>query len=518
MSKKLLLADDSITIQKVIQITFAHEDYELTITDNGDAALAKAQEIKPDLIMSDVYMPGKNGYELTTAIKQDPALQHVPVLLLAGSFEPFDEDKAHSCKADAWIEKPFESQNLIDKVAELLSSAPEPAVAPAAVVESAPVAEPEPVAAPVPAVESEPAAVEAFAIEEEPLAAFVEGAPAEPVVSAASEDPFGDISFEEETPAVEPEPAVADDWSVVAAETEPAPVAVEAFVADEPVAAVEDDFAFAEEEPMPVTEFDEVEELPAADFGEVEELSTVSADLDAFDMDEGEILPLGDDDILGEEDLEPAMPEQTLAAWSRDDAAEDVFAEPVAEVAAIEDEDVFAEPVAEVAAVEDEDVFAEPVAEVAAVEDEDVFAEPVAEVAAIEDEDVFAAAEPIAESPEVSTPPVAEEVDAFFDEPVAAAAQVFEMPLVEPTPVEEAIEVVIEEAAPVDAAVSAVDVETKASAMGEDEIEQIIEKVVTKVVEKLAGSILERVAWEVVPDLAENLIREEIRKIKDTAA
>ena len=486
MSKKLLLADDSITIQKVIQITFAHEDYELTITDNGDAALAKAQEIKPDLIMSDVYMPGKNGYELTTAIKQDPALQHVPVLLLAGSFEPFDEDKARSCKADAWIEKPFESQNLIDKVAELLSSAPEPAVAPAAVVESAPVAEPEPVAAPVPAVESEPAAVEAFAIEEEPLAAFVEVAPAEPVMSAASEDTFGDISFEEETPAVEPEPAVADDWSDVAAETEPAPVAVEAFVADEPVAAVEDDFAFAEEEPMPVTEFDEVEELPAADFGEVEELSTVSADLDAFDMDEGEILPLGDDDILGEEDLEPAMPEQTLAAWSRDDAAEDVFAEPVAEVAA--------------------------------VEDEDVFAEPVAEVATVEDEDVFAAAEPIAESPEVSTPPVAEEVDAFFDEPVAAAAPVFEVPVVEPTPVEEALEVVIEEAAPVDAAVSAVDVEAKASAMGEDEIEQIIEKVVTKVVEKLAGSILERVAWEVVPDLAENLIREEIRKIKDTAA
>jgi CheY-like chemotaxis protein len=441
MSKKLLLADDSITIQKVIQITFAHEDYELTITNNGDAALAKAQELKPDLIMSDVYMPGKNGYELTTAIKQDPALQHVPVLLLAGSFEPFDEDKARSCKADAWIEKPFESQNLIDKVAELLSAAPEPA------------------------------AVEAFAIEEEPLAAFDEVAPAEPVVSVASEDPFGDISFEEETSAVEPEPAVADDWSDVATETEPAPVAVEAFVADEPVAAVEDDFAFAEEEPMPVTEFDEVEELPAADFGEVEELPTVSADFDAFDMDEGEIMSLGDDDILDEEDLEPAMPEQTLAAWSRDDAAEDVFAEPVAEVAAIE-------------------------------------------------EDVFAAEEPIAEASDVSATPAMEEVDVFVDEPVAAAAPVFEASVVEPAPVEEAPEAVIEEAAPVAVAVSAVDVdvEAKASAMGEDEIELVIEKVVTKVVEKLAGSILERVAWEVVPDLAENLIREEIRKIKDTAA
>jgi CheY-like chemotaxis protein len=470
MSKKLLLADDSITIQKVIQITFAHEDYELIITDNGDAALAKAQELKPDLIMSDVYMPGKNGYELTTAIKQDPALQHVPVLLLAGSFEPFDEDKARRCKADAWIEKPFESQTLIDKVAELLSAALESATAPAPVVESVPVTEPEPVVAPAPAVESAPAVVEDFAIEEESLAAFDEVAPAEPVVSAASEDPFGDISFEKEAPAVELETAVADDWSDVATETGPAPVSVEAFVPDEPVAVVEDDFVFAEEEPMPVTEFDKVEALPTADFGEVEEMPTVSADLDAFDMDEGEIIPLGDDDILGEEDLEPAMPEQTLAAWSRDDAAEDAFAE------------------------------------------------PVAEIAAFVDEDVFAAAEPIAEAPYVSATPAMEEVEVFVDEPVTAAAPVFEAPVVEPAPVEEAPETVIEEAAPVAAVVSAVDVEAKASAMGEDEIEQIIEKVVTKVVEKLAGSILERVAWEVVPDLAENLIREEIRKIKDAAA
>src|SRR5210317_1699377 len=141
MSKKLLLADDSITIQKVIQITFAHEDYELTITDNGDAAFAKAQEIKPDLVMADVYMPGKNGYELATAIKQDPALQSVPVLLLAGSFEPFDEDKARSCQADAWIEKPFESQSLIDKVAELLTAAPDTPVSTAPAIEVEPVAE-----------------------------------------------------------------------------------------------------------------------------------------------------------------------------------------------------------------------------------------------------------------------------------------------------------------------------------------------------------------------------------------
>ena len=175
MSKKLLLADDSITIQKVIQITFAHEDYELTITDNGDAALIKAQEIKPDLVMADVYMPGKNGYELATAIKQDPALQHVPVLLLAGSFEPFDEEKAMNCKADAWIEKPFESQNLIDKVAELLSAAPG--------------TQPLEVSAP-----ATPETAEATRDEisiEEPFAA-------EPAMALEQEDPFADISFEEE--------------------------------------------------------------------------------------------------------------------------------------------------------------------------------------------------------------------------------------------------------------------------------------------------------------------------------
>jgi len=141
MTKKLLLADDSITIQKVIQITFAHEDYQLTITDNGDTALVRAEEQVPDLVMADVYMPGKNGYELCAAIKQSPALRQVPVLLLAGSFEPFDEGKARAAGADAWIEKPFESQALIDKVAELLSAVP---VTGATAAVLAPAAAPEP--------------------------------------------------------------------------------------------------------------------------------------------------------------------------------------------------------------------------------------------------------------------------------------------------------------------------------------------------------------------------------------
>jgi CheY-like chemotaxis protein len=433
MSKKLLLADDSITIQKVIQITFAHEDYELTITDNGDAALAKAQEIKPDLIMTDIYMPGKNGYELTAAIKQDPALRHVPVLLLAGSFEPFDEDKARSCKADAWIEKPFESQSLIDKVAELLSAARS---APDA---SVPVAEPEP----------------SVAFEQSPSVAFDAPESFQPEMAAATEDPFADISFEEESFAMEPEEAVAvaDDWSDV--DLEPAvaaPVVEDAFAGTE-------DFSFAEEEPVAgtVEDFSFAEEQPmVADvFSSGEEVSLAEPDFDAFEMDEDEIMPLGDDDILGAEDLEPIMPEQTLAAWSRDEAAvEDGLVEPLEEEPAVEAEPAF--------------------------------------VAHVE-------------------PAVVEEPPVFFDdEPVEEVSPVFEEPV--------AKHLSAEEPRPPAVSTTMADVETQVSALSEKDVEKIIEKIVTQVVEKLAGSILERVAWEVVPDLAENLIREEIRKIKDAAA
>lgn len=421
MSKKLLLADDSITIQKVIQITFAHEDYELTITDNGDAALAKAQEIKPDLIMSDVYMPGKNGYELTSAIKQDPALAHVPVLLLAGSFEPFDEDKARSCKADAWIEKPFESQNLIDKVAELLSAAPE--AAPVA----APAAEPAPVATPASAVEPGPAAVEDFAIEEQPQTVFDEAAVAEPEMSAAAEDPFGDISFDEEAPVADSAPvSVADDWSDLATETQ---------TTGEAASALEEDFGFVEEEPMPATDFEQEQELPVAAFDEVEELPAASADFDAFDVDEDEIMPLGDDDILGEEDLEPAMPEQTLAAWSRDDASEDVFSTD----------------------------------------------------------------EQIAEASDLGQTPVEEDVATFVDEPVAEVAPTFVEPVVPPAPAVEEAEpaAAATSAVAVEAKVSALS-EADIEQIIEKVVTGVVEKLAGSILERVAWEVVPDLAESLI--------------------
>ena len=120
MSNKLLLADDSITIQKVVGIIFANEDYELTVVDNGDAALEKAKQIIPDIILVDALMPGKTGYEVCAEVRRDARLKAIPLLLLTGAFEPFDEDKAKQSGADDFISKPFESQQLIDRVQKLI--------------------------------------------------------------------------------------------------------------------------------------------------------------------------------------------------------------------------------------------------------------------------------------------------------------------------------------------------------------------------------------------------------------
>jgi CheY-like chemotaxis protein len=131
MPKTLLLADDSVTIQKVVGISFASEDIQLVAVDNGTAAVAKAREVRPDIVLADVVMPGLNGYEVCRQIKADPSLRHVPVLLLTGTFEAFDEARAREVGSDGHITKPFEAQALVDLVnARLAASAPPaPAVA-----------------------------------------------------------------------------------------------------------------------------------------------------------------------------------------------------------------------------------------------------------------------------------------------------------------------------------------------------------------------------------------------------
>jgi len=154
MGLKILLADDSITIQKVIGIIFGGEDYSLTVVDNGKAALEKALEIDPDILLIDALMPGMSGYEVCEQIRATPSLAAKPILFLTGSFEPFDETKAKNCGADDFIAKPFESQQIIAKVTELCERAALRSAEAAKVVEVEP--EPPAFASVAPPVEAAP--------------------------------------------------------------------------------------------------------------------------------------------------------------------------------------------------------------------------------------------------------------------------------------------------------------------------------------------------------------------------
>ena len=122
MPKKILLADDSITIQKVVELTFSDGDYEVIAVNNGAKAIQKLQEFRPDIILSDIIMPEKNGYEVCEYVKSHPDLRSIPVVLLTGTFEPFDPDRADKAGCDAVVTKPFESQSLIHKVEELIQA------------------------------------------------------------------------------------------------------------------------------------------------------------------------------------------------------------------------------------------------------------------------------------------------------------------------------------------------------------------------------------------------------------
>jgi CheY-like chemotaxis protein len=123
MAYKLLLADDSITIQKVVELVLAEEDFQIKSVSNGEDALNLLDTFKPDVVLADIEMPKVNGYLLCEKIKKNPLTSHVPVILLAGAFEPIDEKLAKEVGADDSVIKPFESQELISKINAALTMA-----------------------------------------------------------------------------------------------------------------------------------------------------------------------------------------------------------------------------------------------------------------------------------------------------------------------------------------------------------------------------------------------------------
>ena len=125
MPHRILLADDSLTIQKVIELTFSGTDFELKAVGNGDLALPLLDSFSPDIVLADCVMPGKTGYELCEEVKRRPGGRFVPVVLLTGTFEPFDKPRAEQAGADSVVTKPFDSQGLASLVRDLVNKAAE---------------------------------------------------------------------------------------------------------------------------------------------------------------------------------------------------------------------------------------------------------------------------------------------------------------------------------------------------------------------------------------------------------
>jgi CheY-like chemotaxis protein len=104
---KILVADDNSNIQKMVGLALKDQGIDVVAVGNGEAAVRKISDVHPDLVLADVFMPVRNGYEVCRYVKQDSGLSHIPVILLVGAFDPLDEQEAQRVGADGVLKKPF---------------------------------------------------------------------------------------------------------------------------------------------------------------------------------------------------------------------------------------------------------------------------------------------------------------------------------------------------------------------------------------------------------------------------
>lgn len=121
MPTKILVADDSATMRRVLEMTFAGEDARVLTVDNGEAALSKAAELMPDIVFADASMQGVDGYEIARRIKTNPQLAKVAVIVMASQHTPYDDGKGRAAGVDDHIPKPFDTQSVIDRVSQVLA-------------------------------------------------------------------------------------------------------------------------------------------------------------------------------------------------------------------------------------------------------------------------------------------------------------------------------------------------------------------------------------------------------------
>lgn len=138
MPVNILVAEDSVTMRRVMELTFAGEDAQVTSVSSGEACVEKARETKPDVVFADCSMPGLDGYGVASSIKTTAGLENTAVILVASQKTPYDEAKAQGAGVDDHVLKPFDTQHVIDRVNQVLARPRSKATAPAPTVATAP--------------------------------------------------------------------------------------------------------------------------------------------------------------------------------------------------------------------------------------------------------------------------------------------------------------------------------------------------------------------------------------------
>ena len=123
MSKHVLIADDEANIVISLEFLMQREGHRVSIARDGDAALEAIRRERPDLVLLDVMMPGKSGFEVCQAVRADENLARVKILMLSAKGRDTDLAKGSALGADAYMTKPFSTRELADKVRELLDAA-----------------------------------------------------------------------------------------------------------------------------------------------------------------------------------------------------------------------------------------------------------------------------------------------------------------------------------------------------------------------------------------------------------
>lgn len=121
MSKQVLIVDDEPNIVISLEFLMKREGFEVSVARDGEEGLAAIQAGHPDLVVLDVMMPKRNGYEVLEAVRADPSLAGVRILMLTAKGRPAESEKGLDLGADAYMAKPFSTRELVDKAKALLA-------------------------------------------------------------------------------------------------------------------------------------------------------------------------------------------------------------------------------------------------------------------------------------------------------------------------------------------------------------------------------------------------------------